>query len=118
MKRVLHLLDTFVFIAATVAIASVFYEGVVLEWFTVVGVLFIIMDSSFILSTIANLIFCRKSKVTFIFSLISLGMIVVALAAKGLDIEHPAIALVFWFFYIWFYYGIRVSKRLWIKQSA
>jgi hypothetical protein len=117
MKRVLHFLDVFVFIAATLAIAAVFYEGMVLEWFAVVGIFFIIMDSAFMLSTVANLIYFRKSKATLIFSLVSLVMIVIALSSKGMGIEHPAAAVVFWFFYIWFYYGVRISKILWFKPS-
>ena len=117
MKRLLHLLDTFVFFAATLAIMSVFYEGMVLEWFTVVGILFLVMESSFMISTIVNLIYFRKTKITLLFSLISLVMIVIALTTKVMNIEHPTFAVVIWFFYIWFYYGIRVSEKLWRKQS-
>ena len=116
MKKIIPMLNIFVFCAATLAIIGVFYEGMALRWFPVVGILIIIMDFSFILSTIVNLIFYRKSKILLSFSLLSLILIVIAFVMKGMKIEYPIIGLVLWYFYIWFYYGVQLSKKSWNKM--
>ena len=54
MKKIIQILNIFVFCATTLAIMGVFYERMALKWFPVVGILIIIMDFSFILSTIVN----------------------------------------------------------------
>lgn len=41
--RVSKTIDVFVFIAATLAIAGVFYEGMTLKWYDLVGILVICM---------------------------------------------------------------------------
>jgi len=118
MKKAINILNILVFAAVTLAIAGFVYEAFVLEWFPAVGVLMLTADCLFILSTVVNLIFCRKNKVTLMFNIISFIMIVTAFIIKfGLNAEFPAIPHVLWFFYIWFYYGISLSKKLWIKQS-
>lgn len=60
LKKIIRFLDAFVFIAATAAIGGVFYEGMELKWFDFVGILIILMDYSFLVSTIINLIAERK----------------------------------------------------------
>ena len=46
-SKIANILDKIVFIATTFAIAGVFYEGMELEWFAIVGVLILCMDYSF-----------------------------------------------------------------------
>lgn len=117
MKQIIKILNIFVFVAATLAIMGVFYEGMSLQWFPIVSVLIIIMDFSFMLSSVINLIFCRENKVIFSFSILSIGMIAVAFIMKAMKIEYPIISFVFWYFYIWFYYGFLLSKQLWRKEK-
>lgn len=106
MKRIIRFFDIFVFIATTLAIAGVFYEGMELKWFDVVGILVIFMDYSFLLSTAINL-FAEKNTKWFKIHIVSLVMLLVAIAMKLLDIPYPTLLLVFWYFYLWFLYGIR-----------
>ena len=96
---------------------GIVYEGYALQWFNVVGVLILIADCLFLLSTVVNLFYFRKCKAIFTFSIISLIMIVIAVVMKVMEIEYPIITLVLWLFYIWFYYGIMLSKKLWVKKA-
>lgn len=112
MRKMIHMLNGFVFVAATLTIMGIVYEGYALKWFPVIGGLIITMDCLFMLSTIVNLIFGRASKVILSFSIISLILIMIAIIMKALTIEYPVITLVLWDFYIWFYYGFMLSKKL------
>lgn len=106
MKKIVRVLDVFVFIAATAAMGGVFYEGMELKWFDFVGILIILMDYSFLVSTIVNLIAEHKSS-WIKFHIFSLILLIVAIIMKVLSIPYPSILLVLWYFYIWFLYGIR-----------
>lgn len=108
MCRVSKSLNYFVFIATTVAIAGVFYEGMALKWFDIVGVFVLVMDVSFIVSTLVNLLVYRKTKWLYV-NLFSILMIAVALVMKICAISYPIWSLVFWYFYIWFVYGIQIT---------
>ncbi len=105
-KRKIDFGDIFVFIATTLAIAGVFYEGMELKWFDVVGILVIFMDYSFLISTAINL-FAEKNTKWFKIHIVSLVMLIVAIAMKLLGIQYPTELLVLWYFYLWFLYGIR-----------
>lgn len=108
MCRVSKILNCFVFIATTIAIAGVFYEGMALKWFDIVRVFILIMDVSFIISTLVNLFVDRKTKWIYV-NIFSILMIIVALIMKLLTITYPIWSLVFWYFYIWFVYGIQIT---------
>lgn len=110
MKKLAALLNKIVFAAATAAIAGVFYEGMALKWFNVVMVLIMIMDYSFFASTIINLLVYRKTKL-FYFNVFSLVLIILAFVMKFSNISYPILGLVFWYFYIWFLYGIQIAKE-------
>lgn len=105
MNKIVRFIDGFVFVATTLAIAGVFYEGMTLQWFPIVGVLIMCMDYSFLCATIFHLIKDRKSKWVVV-HVISLIALIVAIAMKVMKIPYPAITLVIWYFYIWFLYGI------------
>ncbi len=109
MKKIIRFFDIFVFIATTLAIAGVFYEGMELKWFDFVGILVIFMDYSFLVSTVINLFTERKGK-WFRIHTVSLLLLIVAIAMKLLGIPYPTILLVLWYFYIWFLYGIRNAE--------
>ena len=86
----------------------VFYEGMALKWFDIVGVFILTMDVSFIISTLVNLVVDRKTKWIYV-NIFSILMIIVAVTMKLFAIAYPIWSLVFWYFYIWFVYGIQIS---------
>lgn len=115
LKKIVHFFDYFVFLAATLAIAGVFYEGMEQKWFGFVGIFILLMDYSFLLSTILNIIVERKSKWIYIHTF-SLVILIIAIAMKLLNIAYPTLTFVLWYFYIWFLYGIRIVD-CYLKQK-
>lgn len=111
MKKIAVLLNYIVFIAATIAIAGVFYEGMALKWYDIVGIFILIMDYSFLVSTIINIVIYRKTRWLSI-NIFSLICIILAYTLKLLNISYPIAGLVFWYFYIWFLYGVQISANL------
>ncbi len=107
-RKISRGLNIFVFVAATLAIAGVFYEGMKLQWYDVVGILILFMDYSFLLATVINLIVGKGSKYYY-FDIISVVALVIAFGMKFAGIPYPTITLVIWYFYIWFLYGIRIG---------
>ena len=116
-KKLIPAVDIIVFAATTLAIAGVFYEGMTQKWYDAVGILVILMDYSFLPATLLHLFTDRKQKTVWI-HVISLLMILAAVVMKIADIEYPAITLTFWYFYIWFVYGIPVAKRAFSKHAV
>lgn len=108
MSVIIRIINIIVFLAATLAIAGVFYEGMVLKWFSIVGVLILVMDFSFVVSIVFNLIYFKKSNWLKWMSIISLSMILIAIFMKIFSISYPIWGLVVWYFYIWFYYGFLI----------
>lgn len=104
LRKVSKIIDVFVFIATTLAIAGVFYEGMTMKWYDVVGILVICMDYSFMPATIIHLIVDRKEKMI-LFHVFSMIIILIAIIMKIAGTDYPAITLVLWYFYIWFLYG-------------
>lgn len=87
-----------------------FYEGMEQQWIDLVVIFILSMDYSFLLSTIVNVILYRKTKWLYI-NLISLLFLVIAIIMKLCNIQYPSIALVLWYFYIWFLYGIQITGQ-------
>ncbi len=112
LRKVSKILDVFVFIATTLAIAGVFYEGMTLKWYDIVGILVICMDYSFMPATIIHLIVDRKEKMIW-FHVFSMVIIMIAIIMKIAGMDYPAITLVLWYFYIWFLYGTINVKVFW-----
>ena len=108
-NKLSSIVDVIVFVATTLAIAGVFYEGMTLKWYDLVGVLVVCMDYSFLLATIIHLIADRKEKRISV-QYFSLTILIIAIAMKIVGLEYPAVALVLWYFYIWFLYGIIIMK--------
>jgi hypothetical protein len=108
--KVSRVLDIAVFVFTTIAIAGVFYEGMTLKWYDIVGVLVVCMDYTFMPATILHLIVDRNDKwiALHIFSMI---LIIAAVVMKVGGIPYPAITLVFWYFYLWFLYGSILIRR-------
>ncbi len=110
LRRITGIADIVVFAATTLAIAGVFYEGMTLKWYDIVGVFVICMDYSFIPVTVMHLIADRKDK-SFGFHVFSLVIIIAAVVMKIAGLGYPAATLVFWYFYIWFLYGSLIVRR-------
>ena len=55
-------MDIAVFVFTTIAIGGVFYEGMTLKWYDIVGIFVICMDYSFMPTTMLHLIVDRKDK--------------------------------------------------------
>ena len=110
LQRISRVIDIVVFIATTLAIAGVFYEGMTLKWYDFVGILVICMDYSFMPATVIHLITDRKEKTIWI-HLFSLSIIIIAVVMKLKAVDYPAITLVLWYFYIWFFYGFLIVRR-------
>ena len=103
------IIDVIVFVATTLAIAGVFYEGMTRKWYDLVGILVVCMDYSFLLATIIHLVADRKEKRISV-HYFSLVILIIAIVMKISGLEYPAVALVLWYFYIWFLYGIIITK--------
>jgi len=112
LRKISKILDVFVLIATTLAIAGVFYEGMTLKWYDIVGILVICMDYSFMPATIIHLIVDRKEKMIW-FHVFSMVIIMIAIIMKIAGMDYPAITLVLWYFYIWFLYGTINVKVFW-----
>ncbi len=115
MRKITGIVDIVVFVAATLAIAGVFYEGMTLKWYDFVGILVVCMDYSFMPATLLHLLSDRKEKTIWL-HLFSLIIIIIAVIMKIASVEYPAIALVLWYFYIWFFYGYLIIKTILIKR--
>ena len=105
-NKIQEAINKIVFFAATLAIAAVFYEGMTLQWYSIVGIFILVMDYSFFLASFINIIF-RKNKVLLILDIMSLVFIIIAFIMKGMSIAYSPIELTLWYFYIWFLYGYR-----------
>jgi hypothetical protein len=111
MKKLSKILNYIVFAAATFAIAGVFYEGMALKWYSITKIFILIMDYSFLVSTLINIAVYRKTKWIYI-NIFSLIFIILAYILKFLEISYPIIGLVFWYFYIWFLYGVQITNKM------
>ena len=112
LRKASKIIDVVVFVATTLAIAGVFYEGMTLKWYDIVGMFVICMDYSFMPATIIHLIVDRKEKMIW-FHVFSMVIILIAIVMKISETDYPAITLVLWYFYIWFLYGTINVKALW-----
>lgn len=109
LQKISRIIDAIVFAATTLAIAGVFYEGMTLKWYGPVGIFVVCMDYTFLLATIIHLIADRKEKRISV-HYFSLVILIIAIVMKISGLEYPAVALVLWYFYIWFLYGIIITK--------
>ena len=114
MKKFVKTLSIITFLSATVTVAGIFYEGLVLKWFTFVGISMRVTDILFIVATIAGVFYYNSNKLLFyshLFSILAIlaGIIMMVIFGK----EMPKILVLLWEFYILYFYGIVVSKKWW-----
>ena len=114
MKNIIKILSIATFLSATITVASIFYEGMILEWLSFVGVSILITDILFLLATVTGVFYYRSNKILFYSHLFSILVILVGIIITlifGKDI--PKILFLLWEFYILYFYGIVVCKKLW-----
>ena len=116
MKTVIKILSIATFLSATVTVASIFYEGMILEWLPFVGTSILITDLLFLITTIAGVFYYKRNKILFVSHLLSISVIVAGIIVMlifGKDI--PKLLFTLWEFYILYFYGIAVCKKWWQK---
>jgi hypothetical protein len=118
MKAFIKVLSIATFLSATVTVASIFYEGLILEWLSFVGTSILITDVLFLLATVAGVFYYKGDKLLFYAHLFSLFVILVGVIITwifGKDIPKPLFLL--WEFYILYFYGFVVCRKLWKKAA-
>jgi hypothetical protein len=103
--KIINVVNTLVFLFASTLVISIFYEGLMLEWYNIVPVLILITDVNFVIATILNIIINRKKRIIFMFNLFSIIIICVATIMKIFNIAYPQWSLLLWHFYILYFYG-------------
>jgi hypothetical protein len=114
MKYLIKVLSIATFLSATVTVASIFYEGMVLKWFSYVGISILVTDILFLITTIAGFFYYKSNKTlcyAHLFSIFVILVGVVIFVIFGKDI--PKFLFTLWEFYILYFYGIVVCKKLW-----
>ena len=118
MKNLIKILSITTFLSATVTVASIFYEGMILKWFSYVGISILVTDILFLIATIAGIFYYKRNKTLYYAHLFSVfvilvGIIIYLIFAKDL----PKILFTFWEFYILYFYGIVVCRKLWLRVT-
>ena len=114
MKTLIKVLSIMTFLSATVTVASICYEGMVLKWFSFVGISILITDILFLIATVCGVFYYKRNKTLFYSHLFSIFVILVGIIMTlifGKDM--PKFLFLLWEFYILYFYGIIVCKKLW-----
>ena len=119
MKNLIKILSIITFLSATVTVASIFYEGMILKWLSFAGTLILITDILFLITTLTGIVYYRSNKILFYSHLFSTfvilsGVIITLIFGKNM----PKFLFVLWEFYILYFYGIVVCKKLWQKMKS
>jgi len=117
MAILIRIVNILTFSLITLVIGSICYEGLVLQWFSVVPIFIFLADMSFILATVLNTIHFRRDTTIRAFSIFSAALILAAVAMKILGMEYPKITLLLWDFYIFFFHGILVMRKLFRSKT-
>ena len=105
------------FISATVTVAGIFYEGMILKWLSWVGMSIITTDIFFLITTLIGIFYYKGFKMLFYSHLFSLFLIMIALVLTLIYGKNiPKFLFLLWEFYILYFYGIVVCKKKWQKN--
>ena len=119
MKNILKALSILTFLTATFTVASIFYEGLVLKWFPFVKISILATDILFLIATIAGVFYYKKHKTLFFAHLLSVIILFIGvIITLTLGENMPKILFLLWEFYILYFYGMVVSRKLWQKTVA
>ena len=118
MQRLLHWLSILTFISSTLTVASICYEGMILQWFSFVAIAICFTDLFFLAATVAGLVYYRNRKPIFYGYVLSAFVIVAGIIVTLVfHRDIPKILFLLWEFYILYFYGIVVCKKLWIRRK-
>ncbi len=106
LQKLSRWINVFVFIAASLAVGGVLYEGLTLQWYPVVGLFIVVMDYSFLASVLLNIFVERTTKWLKV-NVFLLILLVIAIGMKLAGIDYSPISLEMWYLYIWIIYGIK-----------
>ena len=67
MKLIVKILSITTFVFSTATVASIFYEGMLLQWFSFVGIFILLTDIFFLLTTIVGLFYYKNIKSLYYF---------------------------------------------------
>jgi len=114
MKNLIKALSITTFVSSSLTVASICYEGMVLKWFSYVGISIIITDTFFLLATAAGIFYYKRNKTLFYSHLFSFfvvlaGIIITLFLGK----EVPKLLFLLWEFYILYFYGVVVCTKWW-----
>ncbi|MCL1868004.1 MAG: hypothetical protein FWF72_03540 [Paludibacter sp.] len=118
MKILIKILSITTFLAASITVASVFYEGMILKWLSFVGVSILATDILFLITTVAGVFYYKNNKKLFFIHLFSVFVILIGIIIHlifGKDM--PKMLFLLWEFYILYFYGIIFCKKLWQKNE-
>jgi len=114
MKQLVKYLSIATFLSATVTVAGIFYEGMILQWLSWVGISIRITEALFWIVTIVGVFYYKKIKILFYIHLFSLFLIMISIALTLIYGENiPKLLFLLYEFYILYFYGIVVCKQLW-----
>jgi hypothetical protein len=114
MKNLIKILSIVTFLSATVTVTSIFYEGMILEWLSYVGTSILITDILFLIATIVGVFYYKNNKTLFFSHIFSVIVILVGIVIFFIFGEEiPKILFLLWEFYILYFYGVVVCKKLW-----
>jgi hypothetical protein len=112
-KFLIKVLSIITFTLATVTVASIFYEGLILKWLDYVAMSILLTDIAFLLTTIAGLVYYKKHKLLFFCHLFSIIIIAIVIISSIFQMEFPKCLFLLWEFYILYFYGIIIAKKGW-----
>ena len=119
MKNFIKVLSIMTFLSATVTVASIFYEGMILKWLSFVRISILITDISFLIATMAGIFYYKGNKALFYCHLFSVFVILVGIISTLIFRQDiPKFLFMLWEFYILYFYGIVVCKKLWQKTIS
>jgi intracellular septation protein A len=116
MKKLIKILSIITFLSATATVAGIFYEGLILKWLPFVGILIHATDILFLITAISGTFYYKSNKNLFYSHLFSLTVIIAGIIMTLIFGQNiPKILFLLWEFYILYFYGIVVCKKLWEK---
>ena len=117
MKNLIKVLSIITFASATVTVASIFYEGMILKWLPFVRISIHLTDISFLMATIAGTLYYKENKALLYSHIFSIIIILVGILITLIFRQDiPKFLFMLWEFYILYFYGIVVCKKWWQKK--
>ena len=119
MQTLIKVLSILTFLSATITVASIFYEGMILEWLSFVRTSILVTDIAFLITTVSGIFYYKGIRILFYSHLLSIFVIVVGIIITLIfGKEIPKFLFMLWEFYILYFYGIVICKKFWQKTIS